>query len=614
MAIVPFGIVSLAVTTRFLEPAEFGQLAILYAVASILTVLSGLGVFQGTLITVYGVGDDDEGGDVGVVDSGMPETTGEERRRLLGSGLLVLVAMATALCAVVGAVGAGIALVALDSSWTEAIPWMAASAWSGAIWRLVHQVPRMERRPGRWAALQYLRPGLVLAATIVALAAGLGVSGVLMATAVGTVAATALAFVMSRRCFRFQPRREDAAVLWQQGRHWVPLTLAAVVQGNANILLLGVLATPASVGLFQVANRIAQIPSYFADGFLTGWPAMERSPVSIAAKERKGRPEYSAAVFTLFCLITLALLFAVSLCSGVLIHIAAPSYDEAAPLIPVVAAAYGSLAVFRGTFRATSFPARRYWFTLLHLLWIAPYALVAGLLAPWDASYAVAIAQLVAGIAVSAAFVLIDRRNPNPTPFQWRRLGLAVLLAGAGILLAHQAPVSSFLRGVVSLAVLLAFPALLVWTRVLPREQLETARDIAMSVLPRRLRMAGVRRGLGSLSAGERTAVTLVVCERVDPDVAAARLGTSVNLTLARVVRALRRLSDGERATPMDHLIGDYVLHRGTTIERDAQASHLCAQGADPLDLHMLEEVAQALALKRPRLGLFRRPVDRPAT
>ena len=43
MAILPAGLVSVAVTTRYLEPADYGRLAILFAVASVLTILCGLG-------------------------------------------------------------------------------------------------------------------------------------------------------------------------------------------------------------------------------------------------------------------------------------------------------------------------------------------------------------------------------------------------------------------------------------------------------------------------------------------------------------------------------------------------------------------------------------------
>lgn len=610
MAIVPFGIASLAVTTRFLEPADFGRLAILFAIASVLTVVAGLGVFQGTLITVYGAVDDDDGGDIDTaVDSAeveRPEETSEERRRILGSGLLILIAMATGLCLAVALLGAAVATLVLDHSWIGAIAWMAASAWAGAIWRVVHQVPRMERRPARWSALQFLRPGLVLAGTVAALVAGLGIEGVLMATAAGTLVAAGFAFAISRRCFRFEPRLEDASMLWRKGRDWVPLTLASVVQANASVLLLGALAAPASVGLFQVANRIAQIPSYFADGFLTGWPAMERSPISIAAKDRKGRREYSASVFTLFCLTTLALLFAVSVLSGVLIHIAAPSYDSAATLIPVVAAAYGAHAVFRGAYRATSFPLRRWWYMLLHLLWIVPYAGVAAILMRFDASYGVAIAQLMAGVVVSVVFVVVDRRGAQPTPFEWRRLGVALLIACGCAGLVHLLPLPSATRALLSVGVIVAFPGFLILTRTLPREQLRAAWSIALSVLPRRVRKGQLRSQLAALPEHEREAVALVVCERQDPERAADRIGAAKDLVLARMVRGLRRISGGGKATPVDHLIGGYLLHPGSTIERDAWAAHLRAAGVDPLQLHVLEESNRAVSRVRGAIAVGR--------
>src|SRR3954470_13511091 len=55
VAVVPFGVVSIAVTTRCLSTVEYGHLAVLFAVASIVTVFCGLGFLQGTMMTVYGI-------------------------------------------------------------------------------------------------------------------------------------------------------------------------------------------------------------------------------------------------------------------------------------------------------------------------------------------------------------------------------------------------------------------------------------------------------------------------------------------------------------------------------------------------------------------------------
>ena len=438
-AVVPFGILSIAVTTRYLAPDEYGHLAVLFAVASFVTMFCGIGFLQGTMISVYGIADDGDGdgdGEVDGFDATVREMTlveaaagPEEKKRLLGSGLLVVVATTSLLCGAVGLIGAPLATALFGSGWVGPVLWMAASAWAGGLWRLMHQIPRMERHSIRWAVLQWARPALVVLGTWLALAAGLGVSGVLMATALGTLAATAIAFVVSRHSFRVAPRRGDLAYLWKAGRAWVPLIFAVAVQTNISVFLLGILATPSSVALFQVATRISQFPIYFADGFVTAWPAMERSPISLAAKAQKGLREYSAAAFTLLALSTLGLLVMVSLFADALIHIAAPSYRSAASLIPIVAAGAAAHVAFRGVFRATGFSRRRYWYTFLHLLWVAPYAAVTALLVPLNASYGVAIAQLAAGITVTVCFVLLDRHSEVTTPFQWRRLGLALLVA-----------------------------------------------------------------------------------------------------------------------------------------------------------------------------------------
>ena len=227
---------------------------------------------------------------------------------------------------------------------------------------MVHQVPRMERCPGQWSALQFLRPGLVVAGTVAALVSGFGINGVLIATTFGTLISSIIAILLFKHCYILAFKREDVGFIWKNGRQWVPLIVSAAIEGNASILLLGVLAPASSVGLFQVASRVAQVPSFFSEGFLTAWPALERHPISFAAKDRKGPRSYAASVFTLFALSTLGLLMAMSLLSGILIHIAAPAYASAADLIPIIAAAYAVHAMFHGIYRACRFPRRRYWY------------------------------------------------------------------------------------------------------------------------------------------------------------------------------------------------------------------------------------------------------------
>jgi O-antigen/teichoic acid export membrane protein len=618
VSVVPFGILSVAVTTRFLDPTEFGQLAILFAVASVVTMFCGVGFLQGTMIAVYGISEDgDDGGGADGLEMTAEEVEladvaarSDEQKRLLGSGLLIVFATSTALCVAVAAIGVVVAHLAFGGEWWISVLLMAASAWAGGLWRMMHQVPRMERMAVRWAWLQWIRPGLVVAGSIAALVAGLGIDGILAATAVATLLATAVAYFVSRRSFRYGFRRDDVGVIWRAGRAWVPLIFAVAIQTNVSILLLGLLATPASVGLFQVATRIAQFPIYFADGFVTAWPAMERSPISFAAKERKGVREYSASVFTLLALTTLGLLVFICFAADSLIHIAAPAYRDAASLIPIVAAAGAANVVFRGVFRATGFARRRYWYTFLHLVWIAPFAAVSALLVPWDASYGVAIAQVVAGVFISICFVLVDRRSRNPTPFEWKRLALAFLVAAACVAVVQLLPLEGTARPIASVLAFAAFPLLLLAVRAVPREDVSTVRAIAGAVLPAWRAKAEARERLATIPTHERQALLLIAANRQDPDKAATELGVTRPIALARTVRALRALANEEaNPTPYDHEIGEYLVNRGPTIERDVLATRLRSAGIDPLELHVLEE---AVGLAR-RLGRGRADEPVPA-
>lgn len=601
-SVVPFGVLSIAVTTRYLEPAEYGQLAMLFAVASMVTMFCGVGLLQGTMIAVYGIGDDGEdGGADGLEADGGDEigvehaaAVGEEKKRLLGSGVLAVFAATTALCLLVAAIGAPLAHLLFGGGWWISVLWMTASAWAGGLWRMMHQVPRMERQAVRWAWLQWARPALVVLASVAALAAGLGVDGVLMATALATLLATVVAFAVARRSFRFAPRRGDLGTIWDAGKAWVPLIFAVAVQTNVSVLLLGILTTPASVGLFQVASRISQFPIYFADGFVTAWPAMERSPISLAAKELKGVREYSATVFTLLVLSTLGLLVVVCLSADVLIRIAAPEYGGAASLIPLVAAAGGAHVVFRGVFRATGFARRRYWYTFMHLVWVFPYAAVAALLVPVEPSYGVAIAQLAAGVVVAAGMVLVDRRSDNPTPFEWRRLAIALVAATACVAAVQLSPLDGVARAIASAIAFAVFPLLVVAGGAVPRDQLVTVRAIAGSLLPRWRARAAAERRLASIPAHEREALLLIAVRGRPPGEAAKQLRVAEPVALARMVRGLRSMvCEEDGATPFDHEIGEYVLHRGPTIERDALATRLRSFGIDPLQLHVLEDAAR---------------------
>ena len=53
-------LISIIVTTRFLTPAEFGELALLLTFAAFLTVIYNVGILQGTFTYVFGSAGEEE--------------------------------------------------------------------------------------------------------------------------------------------------------------------------------------------------------------------------------------------------------------------------------------------------------------------------------------------------------------------------------------------------------------------------------------------------------------------------------------------------------------------------------------------------------------------------
>ena len=77
------GLVTLAVLTRFLDPAAFGQYALYYVFTGLLSVLYTLGWVRGSLLWVFGGGGDDDDDDDDVDgDSSDGKVASAEDKRL----------------------------------------------------------------------------------------------------------------------------------------------------------------------------------------------------------------------------------------------------------------------------------------------------------------------------------------------------------------------------------------------------------------------------------------------------------------------------------------------------------------------------------------------------
>jgi O-antigen/teichoic acid export membrane protein len=587
-AVVPFGVLSVAVTTRYLSPADYGRLSILFVLAAGVTVLANLATLPGSTHWVYGVAEGAEAD----VEAGRDEVLApmKEKREIMGTALILTLATCGAIAAVVMPMAEPIGRLLLrEHGHADDVRWAVISGLTGAPWRMSQNVYRFERRAVAFSVISAVRPAVVVALTVLALSEGQGVDGVLAATALGTMISVSAALAGSWQNYRLHPRLHFAVEIYRRGKRYTLLALSAYAQANADVLALAQVASPRDVGLYRVATRIAQLPTYVSHAYLMAWQPLERSPVGQANRQLRGREGFAATIYLYFVILTLALLVVVTLGADALIRIAASSYSSAAVLVPFAAAAFSAQMIFYGAFRTTIFRARLTLFATLSICATVGYGVIGSQLVPALGSRGISIASVATTLVATTIILALNQRGEHPLPLSWRRLSTSVVVSAATVAAGTAVPLDGWPRALWTLCVLVSFPVALVVCGVVPRSLVRTAVDILAGVVPDLHRRRRLRSRVSRLSPEERRIVVELVGLRSPIADVAERERTTRDVALARMTRGLRKMFDGGAATPADHLIGGWLLLQATTIERDGGAIALEEHGADLLDLHELE-------------------------
>ena len=186
------------------------------------------------------------------------------------------------------------------SSDAEALRWAAVCGATGAVWRLLLNVPRYERRPRLFLGLSITRPVVVVGLSIWLVSAEPTVSRALIAMAIGNAAVCVIALAITVRQLppRLRSRRHRG--------HLQPWRL--LHPGDRRVLghpqrrpLPGVdLLLDAEVARYRVASRIASGVSYFVSAFLMAWMPLSRTSLYEAVSRERGLTEATARILTYF--------------------------------------------------------------------------------------------------------------------------------------------------------------------------------------------------------------------------------------------------------------------------------------------------------------------------
>jgi O-antigen/teichoic acid export membrane protein len=592
-AVFPFGLAAVAVYTRYLEPAAFGKLAVLLVVAALLSLACSFPALRGTLSWTFGASDDEE------IPDSRAEPTGGDKRRALTTGLVLLVA-------VVSAVGLALmpwarqlsSILVGNSADADLVRWTIASGAAGAVWRLVVNVPRMERRPVLFGALSVLRPVLVLAVAIPLLVSGSGVVSVLVGTTLGTALAIALAIATTASSYAARMGKRDLRQILRLGSRWqwIIIVLSIWVVTSADVLFIARLADDAAAGEYRLASRIAAFGSYFVSAFLMAWTPLQRTALVTGAYGAAGRSAVASILTTYYVVCATAIVLVFSIAGDLLVKVAAPAYSGAADLIPLIGAGFALYGLFIVLVRVGRVRHRVPTYCALAVAAAAVFSLLCVLLIPVMGGYGAALAMIAAMALASGVYAVVIRRSRDPIPVPWLRVMLIPLVAGACWLLATRVPVGGVVAAVIlGGTCLVAFPVLLVATSVIPRGHLRALGSVGLGVLPRRNGSAALVQGIEQLPTMRRAVLELALRDRLGLDGTARELSMSTADVAAITIRAVRQLAGLRGVGQDDESVGMALLADGSVADRDGRVRRLIDDGHPALELADLEVVITSL-------------------
>jgi O-antigen/teichoic acid export membrane protein len=612
-----FAMVNVAVLTRLLPIEEFGRLAVYLMLAALLTTVYNIGTLQGILIWVFGAAEGEEVF-IGDEDAGEGAT---DKGRALTTGVLLTAAIAALGTVIVFALAPFVAEVIRTPGQVEAVRIAALCGATGAIWRIVHNVPRLERRPAAHTGLGLVRPALVLGLGIALVVSGHGVEGALAGVALGTAVAIPVAIVIGRRSYALGIEWETIPQVLRRGAFVIPLIAAMWVVTNVDIYLINTYAPADALGPYRVATRLGAGMSYMVSAMMMAWMPLSRTPLHSAMTREHGKGGFGATLLTAFLLVCIWIVLGLALLSDLLIRIAPESYSSAAPLVPLVAMGIVGFGVFIILVRTCKLPNSRLMHIGLMLGAMVLFLLGGIFLVPAFGGYGAAAAQIIAFGAAAVAMLVITQRSDNPMPIQYGRLGRGLALGLACIVVGQVvSPLAGAGRLFVDLAILAAFPALLVAMRAFPGEELRAFVKFSRPQ-PRRRRTSEAVAALERLDPLDRQVAFLLVREGQTAQEAARELSLDPATLDSRFVESMRALAPAGALPPDREVEGDeepenhdseiavYLLSTGGVASRDVISRALIDNGVEPLELDVLELTVSRL--RRVPAGEWRRLTGR---
>jgi O-antigen/teichoic acid export membrane protein len=593
-------LVMLFVVAHYLGPSELGRFAVLYFGANLLAQLLTIAVRPGTIRRTFAESDDED------EDEDDEEDVSDSPKRSLGTGIILAITLAVVGSALAIAFREPIAdgLVG-SSSDGDLIVWAALLGGATLVFRLASIVIWFERRPSAFLACELSRPILALIVVVALLAGDGGLEDVLIASAAGTLLAALVGLYVLRRSFEPALDPGEVRPILHRGLIRAPIMMSFWTIVNADVFVLSRFVSDADLGVYTLASRVGFIAAFVPQASRIAMRPLRKAAIYKSVEEQYGRAVQRGQLLGYFVLLCVSAVLAMVLLAPLAVAIAPSSFEDAAPLIPLTAAAMVWPALLRTVNQQTSWPGRtKATFIGSAVVACLVFIAVTVALAPVIDTYAAPVG-IIAGLLPPAAYLFIRcQRGPDRIRFPYTEVGTAIAVAavigGLHVALSGVVPLAAEIGLAVVLGAL--YVGLLFLFRVVPESHWEALAHMARSFVSGRPDRFVPRRGLRALDQSDRDALRAAITGSW-----AARPGAKrqppgkANGDPSLLVRALR--TAGERGgvpvgagTDRDAAIGEYLFSSEPTAIRNATMRKLLADGADAKDLRALEDLVSHLA------------------
>jgi O-antigen/teichoic acid export membrane protein len=589
-------LVSVAVFTRYLDPSEFGKMAVLTTVSMIVTLLANLAILPGTMRRTYGTTGD---GEIDVDDEDLAAVVSADPAVVISTGFAMIVGSGAVVLLVVWALQGTVAELFGAPGAGSLVLLAAGAGVAASTMRFGQYVLRMQLRSVAYSAvtLVYAVGGIAIAIPL--LASGVGVEAVLIGLIVAGLASAALGLVLIRHDLKPAVSLHEAWQIMRGGAQFLPVILSFQTLQLADTLFVAGFSSLTQTGLYGVARKIAMPVSFGTGVFQQSWGPMRHDLTQAAVDKLDEGGEYTARLLTYYAVFVSALVLTVSVLADQLVLLAGSGFADAAALVPITTISVAGHGWFVFAYRTVRTDKKIRWLIILSTFAAGIFSAGAAMLIPVLGASGAPAAAIVAWGAATVTMMAIGQRA-HPLPLEYGKLvtlaALTLAAWGGSHLLLPDSAVG--LAG--EAAALALWVALLFVTRIVPfgevRGLVGYARHATRNDSKRRL-----RERIAALDGVDAELVDRLVRRKQPPEAVAKQTGMSADEVLARAVHALRGCCHDGEPTDSDARLGELILVRRPHAERQHGLRAMVAEGADPIDADLIVRAAGAVGSRRGR-------------